>query len=196
VPWYSILIKSERCFFVPFAHSGGATLYVWRRRGAWPRVLRCSLSVIPLRLQPGRRTVLALVFPSRVGSMSKVRRSPFFILSGSMPAFCRAMMCRKTSGPPSAFRMNAITALGVPHFQGAGAHLVLPSPSAPALHDDAYSRWSFACLWLTGSVSISGRSKLCPFSSRATPKVARPLRTSMWRLASARHLTAGRASTR
>jgi len=41
------------------------------------------------------------------------------------------------------------------------------------------SRWPFACVWLARSVLISGRSKLCPFSSGAAPRVARPPRASM-----------------
>jgi hypothetical protein len=41
------------------------------------------------------------------------------------------------------------------------------------------SRCAFACLWLTRCVLISERSKLCPFSSRATPKVARHPGASM-----------------
>jgi hypothetical protein len=44
-----------------------------------------------LRLQPDLRTLLALVLPSRVLSMSKVSRSPFLMLSGSMPADCSAL---------------------------------------------------------------------------------------------------------
>ena len=49
----------------------------------------------PLCLQPELRTLLALVLPSRVLSTSKVSRSPFLILSGSMPADCSAL----TRGP-------------------------------------------------------------------------------------------------
>jgi hypothetical protein len=41
------------------------------------------------------------------------------------------------------------------------------------------SRWPFACVWLARSVLISGRSKPCPFSSRAAPTVARPPQASM-----------------
>src|SRR5437667_12877428 len=54
-----------------------------------------------LRLQPARRTLAALVFPSRVLSTSKVSRSPFLMLSGSMPADSSALMCKNTSGPPA-----------------------------------------------------------------------------------------------
>src|SRR6266404_748394 len=51
-------------------------------------------SSLPLRLQPARRTLAALVFPSRVLSTSKVSRSPFLMLSGSMPDDCSALICR------------------------------------------------------------------------------------------------------
>src|SRR5260370_38026110 len=60
----------------------------------------------PLRLQPGRRTLLALVFPSRVLSTSKLSRSPFLMLSGSMPDDCSALMCRNMSGPPASSPMK------------------------------------------------------------------------------------------
>jgi len=59
-----------------------------------------------LRLQPDLRTLLALVLPSRVLSMSKVSRSPFLMLSGSMPADCSALMWRNTSGPPESSAMK------------------------------------------------------------------------------------------
>src|SRR5260370_23965084 len=55
---------------------------------------------------------------------------------------------------------------------------ISPSPSAQALQDDVYSRWPFVCLWPRRSVSNSRRSKLCPFSSRVTSKVARHPRAS------------------
>jgi hypothetical protein len=51
---------------------------------------------------------------------------------------------------------------------------IFPSPSARARPTGVYSRCSVAWLLLTRSVSISGRSKLSPFSSRAAPEVARP----------------------
>src|SRR5258707_14612389 len=58
------------------------------------------------RLQPGRRTLLAWVFPSRPLSMSKVSRSPFLMSSGSMPADYSALTCRNTSGPPASSPMK------------------------------------------------------------------------------------------
>src|SRR5260370_2360714 len=51
-------------------------------------------SSLPLRLQPARRTLAALVFPSRVLWTSKVSRSPFLMLSGSMADDCSALICR------------------------------------------------------------------------------------------------------
>ena len=67
----------------------------------WGYSIADRASVIsPLPLQPVRPTLQALVFPSRVLSTSKVSRSPFLILSGSMPADSSAEMCRNMSGPP------------------------------------------------------------------------------------------------
>jgi hypothetical protein len=57
--------------------------------------------------------------------------------------------------------------------------VISPLPSAQALQDHVYSRWPFVCLWPRRSVSNSRRSKLCPFSSRVTSKVARHPRASM-----------------
>jgi hypothetical protein len=53
-----------------------------------------------LRLQPGRRTLLALVLPSGAFSTSKIKRSPMIKLSGSIPANFRTLLCKKISGPP------------------------------------------------------------------------------------------------
>src|ERR1700681_2784809 len=44
------------------------------------------------------------------------------------------------------------------------------SPSARDRPGGVCSRCPFACLWQTRSVLFSGRSKLCPLSSRVTPK--------------------------
>jgi hypothetical protein len=69
-----------------------------------------------------------------------------------------------------------------------GAHVclgaIISSPSARALQDDVYSRWPFVCLRPRRSVSNSRRSKLCPFLSRITSKVARHPQASMLGLAS------------
>src|SRR5476651_1416579 len=74
-----------------------------------------------------------------------------------------------------------------PSFSGVhrNSGALISSPSARALQDDVYSRWPFVCLWPRRSVSNSRRSKLCPFSSRVTSKVARHPRASMVGLRSA-----------
>jgi hypothetical protein len=54
---------------------------------------------------------------------------------------------------------------------------ISPSPSARAC--GVCSRYPVAWLLLRRCVLISWRSKLCPFSSRAAPEVARPPRASM-----------------
>ena len=61
----------------------------------------------------------------------------------------------------------------------AGPGALISSPSARVRLGAVCSRCAFACLWLTRCVLISERSKLCPFSSRATPKVARHPGASM-----------------
>src|ERR1700677_806904 len=53
-------------------------------------------------------------------------------------------------------------------------HATLP-PSVPSWPSET----SVARLWLRRSVSVSGRSKACPFSIPVTPKVARPPPASM-----------------
>src|ERR1700676_2058821 len=58
------------------------------------------------RLQPDRRTLLALVLPSRPASTSKVSSSPSLRSSGSTPADCTALTCRNISGPPESSLMN------------------------------------------------------------------------------------------
>ena len=71
-----------------------------------------------LRLQPDLRTLLALVLPSRMLSMSKVSRLPFLILSGSMPADCSgSSRCpiyngRSTGRLPDGSRAPALTKVG------------------------------------------------------------------------------------
>src|SRR6266404_4131083 len=103
-------------------------------------------------LQPGRRTLLALVFPSRVLSTSKVSRSPFLMLSGSMPVDCSALTCRNISGPPesspmkpkprSAFRIFKVpVAILFPVFQPQLNQTMMATAVLDALAQGY--RWSF-----------------------------------------------------
>ena len=107
--------------------------------------------------------------------------------AGSLRFICLAIVAALAPDKASARRRSS--SYGV---QTGPAGIIFPSPSArarlvephlstaaPALQDDVYSRWPFDCLWPTRFVSISGRSKLCPFSSRVTPKVARHPQASM-----------------
>ena len=62
--------------------------------------------LLPLRPQPSRRTLPALVLPSRVFSTSNDSRSPLRMSSGSMPADCSAVTWRNISGPPASSAMK------------------------------------------------------------------------------------------
>src|ERR1700733_15815192 len=52
------------------------------------------------------RTSLAFVSPSRVLAVSKVSRSPTLILSGSIRALFRSLICKNVSGPPPSTAIN------------------------------------------------------------------------------------------
>lgn len=90
-----------------------------------------GMKVIALRLQPDSRALRALAFPSRVLSTSNVSRSPSFPAC-SFPGLQPADV-QKHVRAAGIVCDEAITALGVPHFQSSCSHTVLVSPfSAPS----------------------------------------------------------------